>query len=219
MKKESEREEIKNRVCGQAYLENYALKIFTHADKQDREGKATKATVKLFYTASVLIEVCSQFGSLNTELAEKLKYAKYKTVYLTKCINEGITPQPGPPDAEDEQKQEVSKPNGLEASPNYRVLPEPKDREGYPPLAHFGSTEAVPPAASQSISSLCSITTDLIPKRKEDVSTSDISNVDKNLRSVRSALQFEDIEAAVKHLKLALDILTVSPIRDHHSSG
>lgn len=41
-KKSSDNESITHEVAGQAYLENYALKLFTYADKQDREANFGK---------------------------------------------------------------------------------------------------------------------------------------------------------------------------------
>lgn len=41
-KEQSENEAITNEVAAQAHLENYALKLFLYADKQDREGNFGK---------------------------------------------------------------------------------------------------------------------------------------------------------------------------------
>lgn len=41
-KANAENESIMNDVAGQAHLENYALKLFTYADKQDRESNFGK---------------------------------------------------------------------------------------------------------------------------------------------------------------------------------
>lgn len=41
-KNNSDNETITNEVAAQAYLENYALKLFLYADKHDREGNFGK---------------------------------------------------------------------------------------------------------------------------------------------------------------------------------
>lgn len=41
-KQQSENETITNEVAAQAHLENYALKLFLYADKQDRESNFGK---------------------------------------------------------------------------------------------------------------------------------------------------------------------------------
>jgi len=41
-KENSDNESITNEVAAQAYLENYALKLFSYADKQDRDGNFGK---------------------------------------------------------------------------------------------------------------------------------------------------------------------------------
>lgn len=49
-------EAITNETVACAQLENYALKIFLFADKNDREGNFSKSVIKCFYTG---IEVFS----------------------------------------------------------------------------------------------------------------------------------------------------------------
>jgi hypothetical protein len=39
------------------YCTQFALKIFDKAEKQDRDGRATAATSKAYYAASVFLEV------------------------------------------------------------------------------------------------------------------------------------------------------------------
>lgn len=41
-KQNHENESITNEVAAQAHMENYALKLFLYADKQDREGNFGK---------------------------------------------------------------------------------------------------------------------------------------------------------------------------------
>lgn len=39
------------------YCENFAITVFTRADKQDRAGRADKNTAMTFYAASIFFEV------------------------------------------------------------------------------------------------------------------------------------------------------------------
>ncbi|XP_023941928.1 vacuolar protein sorting-associated protein VTA1 homolog [Bicyclus anynana] len=89
-------ESISNEVVAQAHLENYALRLFLFADKQDREQNYGKNVVKAFYTAGVIYDVLTTFGDLTDEAAENRKYARWKAAYIHNCLKNGETPVPGP---------------------------------------------------------------------------------------------------------------------------
>ncbi|CAH2266931.1 vacuolar protein sorting-associated protein VTA1 homolog [Pararge aegeria] len=89
-------ESISNEVVAQAHLENYALRLFLFADKQDREENYGKNVVKAFYTAGVIYDVLTTFGDLTDEAAENRKYARWKAAYIHNCLKNGETPVPGP---------------------------------------------------------------------------------------------------------------------------
>ncbi|CAG8532650.1 3170_t:CDS:2 [Ambispora gerdemannii] len=99
----NEHEAISNDMAGSAYVENFGLKIFLNADNEDRAGKATKKTAKNFLVASMFLELLKIFGEIETEIEEKIKYAKWKAANIVKAINSGQTPVPGPPGGEPEQ--------------------------------------------------------------------------------------------------------------------
>lgn len=97
-------EAVSNQTVGQAHMENFVVALFNKADTIDREGKADKNTVKMFYMAAVLFEAMAAFGPLTEEVSKKSKYAKFKAAYIQKCLKAGQTPKPGPlegPDLED----------------------------------------------------------------------------------------------------------------------
>ncbi|CAG9115558.1 unnamed protein product [Plutella xylostella] len=86
---------VSNEVAAQAHLENYALKVFLYADKQDREQNFGKNVVKAFYTAGMIYDVLTTFGELTDEAAQNRKYAKWKAAYIHNCLKNGETPIPG----------------------------------------------------------------------------------------------------------------------------
>lgn len=53
-KSHKDNEAITNDTVAVAHLENYALKLFLYADKQDRESNFGKNVVKAFYTAGMV---------------------------------------------------------------------------------------------------------------------------------------------------------------------
>ncbi|KAF4693484.1 Vacuolar protein sorting-associated protein vta1 [Perkinsus olseni] len=87
---------------GPRKLEDFCISVFGHADNEDRSGEITSATSMKFYVASLFFDVLEGVqvddkGTLPPDLEEKRKYAKFKAVYINKCLKEGSTPQPGPP--------------------------------------------------------------------------------------------------------------------------
>lgn len=100
-KSQKDNEAITNEVAAQAHLENYALKLFLFADKQDREQNYGKNVVKAFYTAGMIYDVLTTFGELTEEAVQNRKYAKWKAAYIHNCLKNGETPVPGPLQSED----------------------------------------------------------------------------------------------------------------------
>lgn len=87
---------VTNDAASSAYVENFALKVFVGADNEDRAGKASRATAKKFLAASQFIELLKIFGTLESEMNEKIKYAKWKAADIAKAFKEGRKPHPGP---------------------------------------------------------------------------------------------------------------------------
>ncbi|XP_031618384.1 vacuolar protein sorting-associated protein VTA1 homolog [Contarinia nasturtii] len=96
-KQHHDNEAVTNDIVAQAYLENYALKLFTYADQQDRAANFNKNVVKAYYTAGVVYDTLLTFGELSEEATDKRKYAKYKAAYIHTCLKNGEMPVPGPP--------------------------------------------------------------------------------------------------------------------------
>ena len=92
----SDNDAVTNDAASSAYVENFALKVFVGADNEDRAGKATRATPKKFLAASQFMELLKIFGTLEPEMQEKIKYAKWKAADIAKAFKEGRKPQAGP---------------------------------------------------------------------------------------------------------------------------
>ncbi|EDV95900.1 vacuolar protein sorting-associated protein VTA1 homolog [Drosophila grimshawi] len=110
-KQHADNEALTNDVAAQAHIENYALKLFLYADKQDREENFGKNVVKAYYSSGVLYDILLTFGELSEEALHNRKYAKYKAAYIHNCLKNGETPIPGPfPD--DESAELDNQPGG-----------------------------------------------------------------------------------------------------------
>lgn len=79
------------------HVENFAQDLFIRADELDRQGTSDMRVARAFYAASVVIDVCRQFGELPADLQEKHKYARWRFVEISKASKEGRPPAP-PPD-------------------------------------------------------------------------------------------------------------------------
>ncbi|KAF9535674.1 Vta1 like-domain-containing protein [Crepidotus variabilis] len=90
-----------------AYVENFALRVFSNADNEDRSGRATRSTAKKFLAAANFLEVLKIFPKADVADSndEKIRYAKWKAADIAKAFREGVKPIPGPPGWAEEQKE------------------------------------------------------------------------------------------------------------------
>jgi vacuolar protein sorting-associated protein VTA1 len=101
-----ENEAITNDIAAQAHIENWALKLFLYADKNDRASNFGKNVIQSFYTAGLLYDVLMTFGDLSEEAGQNRKYAKWKAAYIHNCLKNGETPVPGPIKDENDDSNE-----------------------------------------------------------------------------------------------------------------
>ena len=118
-------------------MENYAMRLFVTADKQDRAGNFGKNVVKCFYSAGVLFDVMETFGELAPESAHYRKYAKMKAAYIHNCLKNGETPVAGPlvEEGEDQPEENLSIPVPAPRT-NPGEIPQPQEpppTQPYPP--------------------------------------------------------------------------------------
>jgi len=104
-------EAITNDVAAQAHLENWALKLFLHADKNDRAANFSQQVVQSFYTAQILYDVLTLFGELSVEATQNRKYAQWKAAYIHNCLANGETPVPGPMKETDDENDSIKASN------------------------------------------------------------------------------------------------------------
>ncbi|KAF9356242.1 hypothetical protein BGX34_010021 [Mortierella sp. NVP85] len=99
-------EAISNDLVGYAHIENFALRIFTMADNEDRNGQSSKKTARNFVAAANYLEILKVFGDIDSEVEGKIKYSKWRAAEILKAIRDGRQPAP-PPDA-NKPKEEPS---------------------------------------------------------------------------------------------------------------
>lgn len=142
-------EAISNEVVANAHLENYAMKLFLWADKEDRAANFNKNVVKAFYTSGILFEVLTTFGELTPEVSHHKKYAKWKAAYIHNCLKNGETPIAGPMATGEDDDLQLP---GVPGSETTHVPNNPQDggAAGYPPsgYAPVGGVPVYPPAGA-----------------------------------------------------------------------
>ncbi|ETB60618.1 hypothetical protein, variant 2 [Plasmodium yoelii 17X] len=84
-------------------LADLCKQLFLAADKNDRTDEITNKTIHMFFTAQIFYEILNHFQTLNSDEKKKYLYAKYKTIYIKKCFDNNIKPEPGSPKVELEQ--------------------------------------------------------------------------------------------------------------------
>ncbi|CAO3566220.1 unnamed protein product [Mortierella alpina] len=135
-----ENEAISDDLVGYAHIENFALKIFKRADDEDRAGQASQKTAKNFVAAANFLELLKVFGDIDSDVEEKVKYAKWRAADIVKAIRDGRQPQPPPGAAADESLASMDMGmSGIEST---------GDR-----AASTGSSVFMPPAATPSFPS------------------------------------------------------------------
>lgn len=75
-------------------MENAAMELFQKADDADRAGNHGLQTAKDFMAAATLFEVGKQWGDLPEDVAERVKYGKWRFVELCKAAKERRAPPP-----------------------------------------------------------------------------------------------------------------------------
>ncbi|KAI6173147.1 Vacuolar protein sorting-associated protein VTA1-like protein [Aphelenchoides besseyi] len=114
-------------TVAQCHVEAKALRLFQHADEQDRNANFNKNMLQSFYTAAHLFDVLTLFGpeALDEKMQSARKYAKWKATYINTCLKNGETPKPGPPS---EQNNDLGDDELTRELMNLDVKPQPQPR-------------------------------------------------------------------------------------------
>ncbi|KMQ88066.1 vacuolar protein sorting-associated protein vta1-like protein [Lasius niger] len=200
-----ENEAITNDVAAQAHLENWALKLFLYADKNDRAANFSKNVVQSFYTAQVLYDVLTLFGELSVEAAQNRKYAQWKAAYIHNCLANGETPVPGPMEEQDKENDYIKAMNDDGKDYDLNVNPAAESSKDNTPQS-IPSIPADPPTTR---------TRQFNPEEGAykteggaQLTVEQIYKAQKFMKWASSALDYDDISTSVMNLRKALHLLT-----------
>lgn len=217
-KEMADNEAITNDVAAQAHLENWALKLFLYADKNDRASNFGKNVIQSFFTAGMLYDILTMFGELSEEATQNRKYAKWKATYIHNCLKNGETPVPGPIDNPEGGEENTG---GLEDDNTHGTMPSipvPQDRrtseDDVPslPKSNPYDPSLIPPTSSQaSGSQVYNPEPYSSTPQTEDGAELTLEHMDKARKFIKwagSALNYDDVPTAVENLRKALHLLT-----------
>lgn len=217
-----ENEAITNEIVAQAHLENWALKLFLYADKRDRAGDFSKATVKSFFSAGLLYDVLTVFGELTEETTQKGKYAKWKATYIHNCLKNGETPVPGPLDDNMEGFDSAGADNSAgsqEKSEEGEASLGSNGRSNTGDVNSFDAPYNVPKKGSIDEGS-SEIADDYRPNTEAEteggikLSLDQMNKAQKLIKWAGSALNYDDVPTAVLNLRKAINLLTTGQDAD-----
>lgn len=201
------------------------MKLFGWADAEDRAERFNKNVVKAFYTSGNLFDVLKVFGELTPENTHVRKYAKWKAAYIHNCLKNGEKPIPGPANSgeDDDEEGTVQDPHsagGWSQPPQAPTMPErppepvipPYPSEPCPPKNPRGAGSLAPQAQpSSSTSSAKAIAPEAQPSSStasaKAIAPADALKVQKLCKFASSALDYDDVDTAIKNLTEALQIL------------
>jgi len=194
-------EAVSSEIVASAHIENYAMKLFEWADKEDRAARFGKNVVKSFYTAGNLFDIMHVFGELTPEILHARKYSKWKAAYIHNCLKKGETPIPGPVGGDSEENETNEGGAGGWAQPPSNV---DQVQPNLPSSTVVPPPVALQPAMPQPVSTESENSN---PSTGASMDPQDVSRVQKLCKFASSSLDYDDIDAAIKNLSEALDLL------------
>ncbi|PWV15957.1 hypothetical protein C3747_26g229 [Trypanosoma cruzi] len=207
-------------VDGRTVLTKTALTLFSKADDAERSGApAEMGLVRLFFTASILLDATAQFsenGELDPIAAKRRDYARYIAVRMKKAIESG-TPYESPnapetsggldemfsEDASDDKRTQEQQP-GFPASMYHPMMtpeqpPPPPPPPPYQPPNPSPPPQPPAPAVPMMVPNASSVA--------DGPSMDAMISAQKCAKQAVSALQFYDHATARKQLLTALKFL------------
>ena len=92
-KLEKDKPAINAGLDDQQYCENFAVRVFSRAEKVDRAGRAYKGTATTYYAASVFIEVCHSRHALLTSILPLQEYHVAEKTIRSHALKRYLTAQ------------------------------------------------------------------------------------------------------------------------------
>uniref|UniRef100_A0A8H7N076 Vta1 C-terminal domain-containing protein n=1 Tax=Bionectria ochroleuca TaxID=29856 RepID=A0A8H7N076_BIOOC len=136
--------------AAQAYVEMFAQETLDRAGRTMHANSVTRTTADTFEAAATFFDLLSEWGEIDPEVTQKIKYAKYHAARILKAIREGRDPnesnpkeKPAEEDVLDETLMQDIVPTGTAPQPvSVQDVPdagEPSPLEPSPPTQQTAS--------------------------------------------------------------------------------
>ncbi|ORY81897.1 Vta1 like-domain-containing protein [Protomyces lactucae-debilis] len=206
--------EIEDDAAGKSKVTSFALKVFDNANREEKAARATQSTAAKFLAAAGFLELCSCFGAVEKELADKRKYAKVQAMRIQSAFAAGKDPNQKRRDALPVEAAAPTTMRDLSATNPY--FPSVEDDKEIAPAStspeSYGASILRPssPPPTKQLNVPANIPVVNMPPAPaliepvQEVSQDDIDAAIKHTKWAVSALNFEDIETGIAELKKAL---------------
>ncbi len=209
----ADNEAVSSEVVASAHIENYAMRLFGWADREDRAGRFGKNVVKAFYTAGMLFDVLPVFGEMTPENAHARKYSKWKAAYIHNCLKNGETPIPGPAASGEEEDDELGAIGGAAAA---AAPPSAPPTEAPVAAPYIPPAVATSPAPGPTPAPRATGPVPVVPDYSAEasgggggasLSPAEVAKAQKYCKFASSALDYDDKASAIDNLTKALRLL------------
>ncbi|PLW25667.1 hypothetical protein PCASD_25331 [Puccinia coronata f. sp. avenae] len=150
----SENDAITNNLAATAYVENFGLKIFDGADKEDQQGLSTRTTAQRFLAAACFLEVLQSLTNQpEPDIIQKIKYSKWRAGSISKALRDGSAIQP-PESVTRSPAAQLNAEGSQQDPPQSSQSQAPEGFSGWPTELGTSSMTKLPspiPAPSQSV--------------------------------------------------------------------
>ncbi|KAJ8065838.1 hypothetical protein OCU04_004943 [Sclerotinia nivalis] len=99
---------IMDETAGQAYVEQFAMEIFSRADRAVEANKVTKQTADTFQAAATFFDLLNIWSLPDAETQAKIKYAKWNAVRIVRALKEGKDPNESNPKPQSAPKDDLA---------------------------------------------------------------------------------------------------------------
>ncbi|KAF8456369.1 Vta1 like-domain-containing protein [Terfezia claveryi] len=125
-------------LAAQAYIENFATRVFNNADKALQARKVSRQTADNFLAASTFLELCKIFPNIDPEILSKIKFSKYQASRIIKAFQAGEDPNLPAPEAERSLSPAFNPENKRPTPPPRPAVEDEQDEDSHlPPLPQF----------------------------------------------------------------------------------
>lgn len=205
----------KDKAAEAAYVKGFAMRLFSRADDLDRAPSTTLSVyanvIKLFVAAACCFEACELFEDVMPEVADRIRYAKFRATAIHKALQQNQTPA---------KPDDISAAAEISAPVPDPVVSQPTTTTTPPITTTTTTTITAAPTAWQPVMQATRHNATLVgtPMAPLPTAAADrqsfqsapvavVVQAQKLCKEAAAALQFDDVRTAIASLRKALHTL------------